>query len=77
MGQNCNVHPNDQTVKAIVTNSAQKKHQHKVDTFADRGQGTILDGYNDKEDILKFCEYYWMKNPTLGLRGGTAQSICK
>lgn len=55
---NNNPHPRDDAVKDLLRSMNRENYKRKRDNFIDRGLGTLLDGGNTMDDLLKLSEYF-------------------
>ncbi|EAS32210.3 uncharacterized protein CIMG_13776 [Coccidioides immitis RS] len=51
-------HSVGQAVRALLETHSRQEHERKKAEFVDRGAGTLLDGYHEK-DIVRLVEYCW------------------
>jgi Centromere DNA-binding protein complex CBF3 subunit, domain 2/Transcriptional activator of glycolytic enzymes len=56
-GQNLHPHPRGTKLKALLKNKERQETVRKREQFVDRGVGTMLDGYNEKDmvNIVRAC----------------------
>ena len=53
-------HPVGQAVRALIETHARREDERRKTEFLDRGAGTLLDSYNEK-DIVRIVEYCWQR----------------
>lgn len=61
MHQNHHPTPRGKTVLTLINNLKKQDHQRKREQFEDKGNDTLLDGY-DEEDMLAICNALWSQS---------------
>lgn len=74
-GANSHAHPRDRSVKELLHTLCRERHQVQRSNYADRGIGTLQDGYTSKEELAQMCKYYMKEGTGKDLRNMLAQLL--
>jgi hypothetical protein len=75
-GANNNPHPRDESVRNLMQSMERENYKRKREAFEDRGIGTLLDGGNTLNDVVKISEYFLNRGKSVDLRNRLAQLLC-
>ncbi|GMG16633.1 unnamed protein product [Phytophthora fragariaefolia] len=67
-GANSHPHPRNRLIKALLSSLRREKHKKDKREYADRGVGSLLDGYCTTDDVVSISRYYRNLNTGSDLR---------
>ncbi|KAK1935346.1 hypothetical protein P3T76_010571 [Phytophthora citrophthora] len=67
-GANSHPHPRNNLIKALLTSLKREKHVKYKRDYADRGIGTLRDGYYTTTDLVAISRLWWSGSAKISLR---------
>ncbi|POM71737.1 Hypothetical protein PHPALM_11653 [Phytophthora palmivora] len=75
-GSNAHPHPRNSLIKALLGSLKREKHEKNKREYADRGVGSLLDGYCTTNELVSISGYYMNLNTGSDLRSRMSHFLC-